>query len=187
MNTKADTIRTTVAQYLSDRKITVEWTFVPFSQSRNKGEKDPSLNYRAAILRDGRPVKGLDAVDYMMGCAHCPSYQSPHKARSALQQKAIAWECENGRPARIHPSGEILPASKTPILPNVADLFYSLTLDADVLDHPTFDDWAAEFGYDTDSRKGEAIYQQCLQLALALRALLGETGIADLREMMQDY
>lgn len=37
-----------------------------------------------------------------------------------------------------------------------------------------FEDFAAEYGYDTDSRKAERIYQQCGNIAKRLRKLLGD-------------
>lgn len=44
-----------------------------------------------------------------------------------------------------------------------------------------------ELGYDPDSRKAEAIYKACLEIALKLRNALGEDGLAKLREAAQDY
>jgi len=37
-----------------------------------------------------------------------------------------------------------------------------------------FEDWAQEFGYDTDSRKAEKTYRQCERQAEKLKRLLGE-------------
>lgn len=37
-----------------------------------------------------------------------------------------------------------------------------------------FEDWASDFGYDTDSRKAEKIYHTCEHQAKRLRSFLGE-------------
>jgi hypothetical protein len=37
-----------------------------------------------------------------------------------------------------------------------------------------FEDWAGEYGYDTDSRRAEATYRECCQEAERLRRFLGE-------------
>lgn len=73
------------------------------------------------------------------------------------------------------------------LTPNAADVFYSLTMDADVLDYATFEEWAACFGYDPDSRKAESVYRACLSIALQLRNTVGEAGMSALRDAYQDY
>lgn len=41
----------------------------------------------------------------------------------------------------------------------------------------SFEDWASEYGYDTDSRKAEKIYKEIGKQAEELKALLGDSGI----------
>ncbi len=59
-----------------------------------------------------------------------------------------------------------------PTPPDAADVVDSLLLDVSGLDQP-FESWAADLGYDTDSRKAERIYHECLKVLPMLRALLG--------------
>lgn len=59
--------------------------------------------------------------------------------------------------------------------------------DCDAFYYGDFEQWAADFGYDTDSRKAEKIYQECLRGALKLRAAIGQEGMDALREACQDY
>jgi hypothetical protein len=59
--------------------------------------------------------------------------------------------------------------------------------DSEVIDHPNFESWASEIGYDADSRKAESIYRACLEIALKLRSALGDRGLKELREACQDY
>ena len=51
--------------------LTMTADFVPWSLSRNAGEKDPSLNWKITLHKDGRPFL---TTDYMAGSGHCPSY-----------------------------------------------------------------------------------------------------------------
>lgn len=74
-----------------------------------------------------------------------------------------------------------------PILPDSLDVLYSLISDSDVLNHSAFEDWAGELGFDADSRKAESIYRACLEIALKLRAALGDDGVTRLAEIFQDY
>lgn len=56
--------------------------------------------------------------------------------------------------------------------PPASDVLQSLHCDVSSADE-TFESWAAEFGYDEDSRKAEAIWRQCQDEARALRRFLG--------------
>lgn len=68
-------------------------------------------------------------------------------------------------------------AGSPPTLDEVAD---SIRLDCSTALDLGFEDWAAELGYDADSRKAEDIYRQCVIEANALRRLLGdETRFAE--------
>lgn len=66
-------------------------------------------------------------------------------------------------------------------IPTLASVLDSLAMEArSVTDALTFEEWASEFGYDTDSRKAEKVYQLCQQQAAALRLFLGHPAFADL-------
>jgi hypothetical protein len=179
MNATKESIRA-VADSLG---ITMTAEFVPFSKSRNAGEKRKSLNWRVTLHKGGRPVL---TTDYSAGIAHAPGYS----ARETLDSRAVVdWECENGKAAwaGIVGMGPRAKIPHAPILPELADVLYSLSLDSSVLDHPTYETWAGEYGYDEDSRKGEAVYRACLEIALKMRAGLGEDGMRRLADAVQDY
>lgn len=63
------------------------------------------------------------------------------------------------------------PGHKKP--PTMADVLSCLLSDASSADQP-FEDWAAYFGYDADSRKAEGIYKECLATHHNLKKYLGE-------------
>lgn len=170
---EAEAFRAVVAEL----GLTVEADFVPWSRSRNAGEKDPSLNWRVSVLREGRLVL---ATDFSAGCGHAPSYKDPSlgASNSVDRHEAIKQECETGFAWRG--MGNFV--KTRPLKPDPLDVLSSLAMDASVLDCATFEEWAADLGFDPDSRKGEAIYRTCLELALKLRAGLGDAGLAKLRE-----
>jgi hypothetical protein len=180
------------AKIVQNMGLTVDAVFVPFSQSRNREEKTPSLNWRVTIKRDGRDVL---TTDYSAGAAHAPSYKHTFGKRTAEDRDRdlrTAWECEHGVPAigivwegrghRIRPGN---PAHK--INPDPIDVLFSLAMDADVLDAGGFETWASDLGYDTDSRKAEQTYRACLDIALKLRAALGDDGLSALRNAFEGY
>lgn len=59
--------------------------------------------------------------------------------------------------------------------PNALDVLYCLVSDASSLHNARdFEDWASEFGYDTDSRKAEKLYKTIKLQAKKLNKFLGE-------------
>ena len=59
--------------------------------------------------------------------------------------------------------------------PELGDVLDCLASDAASVDNAdTFDAWAAEYGYDTDSRRHERTYKTCVRQRDRLRAFLGE-------------
>lgn len=166
--------------------LTVECEFVPFSVSRNAGESSPSLNWRARVLLNGKPASGLESVDYMQGCGHCPASKAGTKrfpAKADLS-RAIALECETGKRAMMSTNLGRPYATSAPIAaPDAGAIIAALCLDSDVLNYASFDDWADSFGYDRDSRKAEATYRACRATALSLRAAVGDASLAKLHAL----
>ena len=71
--------------------------------------------------------------------------------------------------------------------PVLCDVMYSLTMDAQVLDCDTFEEWASDCGYGEDSRKAEAIYKACQDNAKQFAAMFGRSEREQLQELFQDY
>jgi hypothetical protein len=167
--------------------ITCTAEFVPFSKSRSakpiKSPNDLSLNWKVTIEKGGAT---RIVVDYTEGIAHAPSYNRTRQGRATSEQfAAMKYETETGlvaaRVGYFNTGKQKIPG------PSVSDVMYSLLMDAEAIDHPSFEDWAQDFGYETDSRKAEKIYLACLDHGLKLRAMFGDTGLATLREAFQDY
>lgn len=177
MTATAETIKEAAAKL----GLSMEWDFVPFSASRNKAEKMPSLNWSIRLLHNGRLIL---TTDYMAGCGRCKAYKASVKAlghqNSMMRDKAVRQECESGREWREFGAGP-------KIEPNFADVLHSLASDSDAIDCASFEEWAGNLDYDTDSRKAESIYRACLDIALKFRNALGEAGLAELREACADY
>lgn len=126
---------------------------------------------------------------------------TPAEALGDYRAAICAAECESGvamefdyspaagsdfKPRRVRAPGATS-SKPVPIMPEPRDVIYSLVMDSSVLDSGCFEQWAAEFGYDTDSRAAESIYRACLEIALKMRAALGDDGMCKLQETFQDY
>lgn len=58
-----------------------------------------------------------------------------------------------------------------PIPPEVADVVYSLAIDADALEY-VFSDWCSNLGYDEDSIKAKKIYDACIEIGIRFKQFL---------------
>jgi hypothetical protein len=179
---------------LADLGLTLEATFVPFSHSRNAKPdpkpRDMSLNWRVTLRRNDRDVY---SCDYSAGIAHAPYYKahekSAYNARRWPQDAFAALTAEVEQGFAVHVAGplSLRPDRKKPLMPDTRDVVYSLLLDGSAIDSPDFESWAADCDCDPDSRAAEAAYRECLRCGLALRAALGDAGLARLQEAFQDY
>lgn len=133
--------------------LTVDSVYVPME----RGE-EPRLKWVVTLKRRGKKVL---SCTHTAGIAHAPSWP-----------KQIAYdECRNGiyyDPHRIK------------ILPKTVDVVASICMDASAIDYASFEDWASTYGYDPDSRRAEAMYKQCVEHGLKLRAAIGDASFAAL-------
>lgn len=176
--------RESIAATVERLGLSVESDFIPWSRSRNAGEKEPSLNWRVWLRRyvhtDGteKPRVIVETL-YSAGMAHCPSY-SQRDWKTVDGNAAVRQECETGR-SHKHPF------RREPIELDALDVIASLVLDASVLEAGGFEEWAAEMGWDADSRKAEATWKECLDIALKMRQGVGEAGMVDLAEAFREW
>jgi hypothetical protein len=159
---------------LTDNGITIACEFVPFSRSRNAKPNakinDLTLNWKITVQHKGRDVL---TCDYSAGIAHAPSYKQKWGSGFTIKEaKQLRNECETGFRAK---------------LPQPADVISSLILDGQAMDYRSFSEWADEFGYDGDSIKAKAIYDQCLAHGLAIKNTIGDELYAALSEACANY
>jgi hypothetical protein len=65
--------------------------------------------------------------------------------------------------------------------PTLGEVLDCLASDAASVDNArSFEDWASDFGYDTDSRKAKRTYKTCEKQAAKLKALLGDEAYEQL-------
>lgn len=159
---------TETMEVLNALGITLEAKYLPHDTPAGE---TPTLRWRVSVRRNGRE---FHATDYSAGCAHAPEYKKA-KAFTA----AVKAECETG--IRY---GSRVGAAVTP--PDLADVVHCLLMDASGTDE-RFEDWAAELGFDPDSRKAERMYEACRDTAAALRRTFTAGEMADLETAFRDY
>ena len=148
--------------------ITMDAKYIPHDTPAGES---PQLRWRVTVRRNGRK---FHATDYSAGCAHSPEY----KRGGGRVTAAVVAECETG--IIYGTRGRPVPP------PAVADVLRSLLIDASGTDE-TFGDWAANYGFDTDSRKAEAAFNACRETAAALRRAFDRDELSTLETALADY
>jgi hypothetical protein len=73
------------------------------------------------------------------------------------------------------------------VVPQLADVMHSLMMDGEAFfDATTFEDWAANLGYDADSRKAETIYKACDDIGRKLARGIPSEVLAQVREIVSE-
>lgn len=150
------------------------------------GAKVAPSSFRPHQYRNasGKPYPGTSSIF---------RYATAAETLTQYRDAIAKAECESGFPMEIDPFGRgagnvFKRKPKAPAIePKPLDVIHSLVMDSSVLDYARFEDWASEYGYETDSRKAESTYRACLEIALQLRAAIGESGLSELRDAFQDY
>lgn len=73
-----------------------------------------------------------------------------------------------------------------PVAPAAADVLYSVVLDAQACEE-SFEDWAADFGYDTDSRRALETYLECQKNGNQYLRIIGQKERKQIAEILSDY
>ena len=171
---------TAVAAYAEELGLTLTAQFVPQSLSRNAQERTPSLNWRATLIRKGRGARFT--TDYMQGAGHIPGWSSLKGGYAYLNNYAR----EVAEKGRYSPQGPDSISRRPLPAPSMADVLHCLLLDAEAYGLP-FEEWAGNFSFDTDSRKAERLYHECVATGSALSRLLTPPEMDRLRDLLADY
>jgi hypothetical protein len=179
MATETQDKRETLAEAMQRHGITVHAVWSQPRATPGWEQQGRFLQWQCTIRRGGRAIL---TADYRAGIGHCPSYKQ--RMTQDIDEQ-VNFECGTGKTAKRWPSGRI--TAGAPILPDSVGVLYSLLSDASVLNFDSFEDWASDYGYESDSRKAETIYRACLDIALKLRNGLGEALMGELQEAAQYY
>jgi hypothetical protein len=183
---------TEIDQALAAAGITMTAVFVPQSKSRHAikigedgkraggycGKGEPCINWRCTVRVD---CQKLWTGDYSQGSGHLPGVLGKVIGRTIYEEGFLVAACETGK--AVQPGAHNGPPLNPPEL---RDVFYSLLMDAEAYSMG-FEEWADNFGYDRDSRKAEATYNECAAIGRSLAARLSPAEIDRLREVFQDY
>lgn len=97
----------------------------------------------------------------------------------------------NGVPFEFHKgSGHVFEYGEyrpnEPITPRLHEVLYSLIMDIYCAEYD-FEEFCANLGYDSDSRKAEKLYNQCVEQKEKVGSIFSPDEIEELKEIFQDY
>jgi hypothetical protein len=159
----------------------------------------PCISYRVAIHDSRR--REIWSGEYHLGIGHVDFKQARHLYFTAgygkSRQEMAGWDV---------PMLNAIAAGKTPldkqaaaklaasvanvqgVTPKLNDVMHGVISDGSVFfDGLTFEDWAADLGCDTDSRKAEAIFRACDETGRTLARNLSRDDLDGLREWASNY
>lgn len=172
-----------IVDLLARNGVTMTAVFVPQSMSRNSAEKDRTLNWRLTLINSA--TKQTMTVDYSQGIGNVPGWVNP---RTLHLEELMGKPWESGKYA-VKPNSKLasyMVKRATLPAPSASDLLYSIVADS-TEEFSCFEMWAAEFGYDTDSRKAEQTYEACKQQTRDAQRVLGRTVIEEAAVILRDY
>lgn len=186
-----------INEYLNTLGLEYTADFVPWIESRNKPEKNCQKTcqdyYNKMCLNWKIKLKKFNIVletDYTQGIGYIEildDYTKKCNKKSLHYFSVIEEICNTRKNSLYRKLGKTWNQAPKQPHPELIDVMYSLLLDADVLHFGDFEDWCSCFGYDTDSRKAEKIYNECLRIALKFIAMIGYDEIEKLRNLYSDY
>lgn len=156
----------------------------------------PCIEYVCELLNSRRAV--IWRGEYRLGVGHVdckqtlPGMGSGH-AYGLLESVLDAWR----RGKTLRKSPDVMQAqadlaarfaTRQKVTPKLDDVCHSLLMDgATFFDGERFEDWCANYGYDTDSRKAEATFRTCDDIGRALSRSLSRDELTGLREWAGNY
>jgi hypothetical protein len=150
----------------------------------------PCIAYTVRLDYKGRAVI---ETDYSLGVGHAEiPKRLPVTISFTDHEHAIFHTLERNPHANLsdkaaHASFAAKLARHQKVVPQLADVVHSLLSDGEAyFDAATFEDWAANYGYDPDSRKAEEIFRKCDAIGRELSRGIPAETLSKLRAIVAD-
>ena len=140
-------------------------------------QKWTSIRFDCVLTRNGREVW---SGPYNLGVGHLKAITDIERANGKLPR--------NAAPTQAQLAALTCYAAAERLQPKLADVLHSLLSDGSAFfDGLTFEDWASDFGYDTDSRKAEAMFRECDAIGRKLARAFKPEELESLRAVAAEY
>lgn len=171
---------------ISSIEMTAKYIPTPFNPNEKDWDKGGCLKWSITLERNGFKM----IVPYRQGYGHIVNYPNRWNSSMTIYEAEMLERLCNGKAGK---SGEVRYVRDGEkfikiVPPTLEDVLYCLVSDSDCLDALNFEEWASELGFNPDSRKDFAIWEECLNQSRLFRRLVGnDTALELLREHFQDY
>jgi len=147
-------------------------------------ENWPHIAYDVTLSRNGKPFWH---GPYKLGLGHVklPERYNGDGPTARLFNTLRAGKIPNDKAAHAAYAANLAKIQKvSPTLPGV---LHSLCIDSSpYFDHESFEEWCGNYGYDTDSRKAEGIYKECVETGRQLARAFNPDKLEQLREAVAE-
>lgn len=148
----------------------------------------PHLAYTVRLLYKGREVI---STPYKLGVGHVkvPKRWEDQPPGLTANEKAVLNTLRNNPHANLkdkaeHAAFAVKLAKVQKVSPTLEDVMHSLCMDGEAFfNAPSFEDWAADFGYDADSRTAEQIFNACDAIGRKLARAIPADVLEQVREI----
>jgi hypothetical protein len=153
----------------------------------------PCLAYTVTLSYQGRDVL---TTAYHLGTGHVSreeiarvsdNYSTPARY-AAYYVTVLRKPCAKFVDQKGWVSAIAYAANRCNVKPCLADVLHSLCVESTpYFTHSTFDDWAGDYDYDTDSRKALATYEQCIDTGRKLARAVPAHVLEQVQALTADY
>lgn len=156
-----------ISEFINESNIKMNVTQIP---ARPDGSDFDGYHYLVTLTRGKEKM----TVCYSMGYGHAQFDKHSIRRAETLGASFSKYTFD-----RLYGQDKIAYAERCGVkviapVPELADVLDNLASDAAGYENArSFEDWASDYGYDTDSRKAERIYSEIKKQVSELRRLLG--------------
>lgn len=176
------------AQLLSDNNISMEIVSAAakIKRAESKEERDwPHVEFAIEFVNSKTKARqeftysyGLGLIDWKKAAKH-PAYRDSEY----LVEKMALHSSRLNNETQVKAANLCLALFRLKAHSDAASIFASICREGEDAANQTFDDWADTYGYDKDSRKAEATYQECQRSYTKVSKLVSRAAIKQFAEL----
>ena len=172
----------------ADFKLRMSFVYQPQSFGEDSNEyRNSMLKFKVTLTSD----LGFMTFNYHIGVGHIHGWTNgsimldqDKYYREVFQtgkhaEKPMTWRGRNG--------GVNWNTKMIPIKPDFCDVVWCLLQDSNSLSYDTFKEWADDYGYNDDSIKDKALYEECCAQAVEFKKLFKGRDLSPLAPLFEDY
>jgi hypothetical protein len=176
MNTET---KTKIDELIARLGVTIESSNPALATEKSKADgRVTQWHHIAFNVTIRRGEKAVWEGPYRMGLGNFPEFKDLIGRNLTVHAEDEIWASVKQRnPRRIFRTRPSLP-----------DVLFSLLSDGSAFfDAESFEEWADNYGFDTDSRKAERMFQECMETGRKLSRAFNAAEITELRDAFADY